>query len=45
MTTSEAIKELQYYQKWRRGADIQIPDTKKVGEAIDIAINLMKGIK
>lgn len=45
MTLKEAIKELEYYQKWRKGADLPQPEPKKVGEALDIAINLMKQMK
>ena len=45
MTLKEALKELRNYQKWRLGADIPQPDPKKVTEAIDIAINLMKQMK
>ncbi len=45
MTLDEAIKELEYYQKWRKGADIPQPQPKRVSEAIDIAINRMKGLK
>ena len=45
MTLKEAIKELEYYQKWRKGADMPQPEPKKVSEALDIAINLMKQMK
>lgn len=45
MTLQEAIKELEYYQQWRMGADIKQPQPKKVTEALKIAINLMKGMK
>lgn len=45
MTLKEAIKELEYYQKWRRGADIKQPDPKKIGEVLDIAINILKNMK
>ena len=45
MTLKEAIKELEYYQKWRKGADMPQPEPKKVSEVLDIAINLMKQMK
>lgn len=45
MTLKEAIKELEYYQKWRKGADMPQPEPKKVSEALDIAINLLKNMK
>ena len=45
MTLQEATKELEYLQKWRRGADIKQPDPKKVGESLDIAIHLLKKLK
>lgn len=44
MTLPEAIPILETYNKWRRGADIPQPDPKEIGETIEIAINLMKGI-
>lgn len=45
MTLKEAIKELDNYQKWRKGADTKQPNPKIISEAIDIAINLMKNLK
>ena len=42
MTLKEAIKELEYYQKWRIGADIPQPKPKDITESIDIAIHIMK---
>ena len=45
MTLQEAIKELEYFQKWRKGADIPQPTPKKISEALDIAINLLKKLK
>ena len=45
MTLKEAIKELEYYQKWRKGADMPQPEPKKVSEALDIAINILKNMK
>lgn len=45
MTLKEAIKELEYYQKWRKGADMPQPEPKKIGESLDIAINILKNMK
>ena len=45
MTLQEAIKELEYFQKWRKGADIEQPSPRRVSEALDIAINLLKKLK
>jgi hypothetical protein len=45
MTLQEAIKELKYYQHWRKGADIKQPQPKRITEAINIAIKLMEETK
>lgn len=46
MTDKEAIKILHYAQKWRRGANVPMPDPKEYGEAIDHAIKtLRKGLR
>lgn len=45
MTLQEAIKILEKYNKWRRGAEIPQPNPKLIGEAIDIAINKLKQLK
>lgn len=45
MTLQQAIKELEYYQQWRMGADTKQPNPKKVTQAIEIAINIMKSCK
>lgn len=42
MTTEEAIKTLKHHNKWRRGANIEMDDPKKLGEAFDQAIQVMK---
>ena len=44
MTTKEAIKVLHYFQKWRRGARIAMPDRKQSGIAIDLAIRELRRI-
>ena len=41
MTTKQAIKILITANKWRRGAEIEMPDVTEYGEAIDIAIAVM----
>lgn len=46
MTLTTAIKILEHYQKWRKGEIDDIHYTpKELSEAIDIAINLIKGLK
>ena len=35
MTMEEAIKILEVYNRWRRGAEIPQPNATKVGMAID----------
>ena len=41
MTIKQAIKILILANKWRRGAEIKMPDVTEFGEAIDIAIAIM----
>lgn len=38
----EAVKLLQHYNRWRRGADIEMPRPKEIGKAIDTAIEYIK---
>ena len=45
MTHDEALKILHTYQKWRRGANIPMPEPKEIGEAIDVAIRALRTIK
>lgn len=42
MTIKQAIKILIRTNKWRRGAEIEMPDPKEFGEAIDVAISAME---
>ena len=42
MTIKQAIKILIRANKWRRGAEIEMPDPKEFGEAIDVAIVMME---
>lgn len=43
MELSEIIKYLEYYQSWRRGADIPQPDPVELGKVIDYVIEHLKG--
>lgn len=45
MKKEEAIKILTECNRWRRGAEIEMPNTKKFGEAIDYAVQFMKKVK
>ena len=42
MTVKQAIKILKHANKWRRGAEINMPDVKEFGEAIDVAIVMLE---
>lgn len=42
MLIAEAIKILENYNQWRRGADIPQPNPKLIGIAIDKAIKELK---
>ena len=42
MTIKQAINVLIRANKWRRGAEIKMPDPKEFGEAIDVAIAIME---
>lgn len=42
MTIRQAIKVLIRANKWRRGAEIEMPDVTEYGEAIDVAIEVME---
>lgn len=42
MTVKQAIKILIRTNKWRRGAEIEMPDVKEFGEAIDVAIVMLE---
>lgn len=41
MTIKQAVKILIRANKWRRGAEIEMPNPKEFGEATDIAIEVM----
>ena len=42
MTIKQSIEVLKCANRWRRGADIEMPDPKEFGEAIDVAIEVME---
>lgn len=43
MTLKEAIKVLSDHNKWRRGSEkVRQHESKDIGEAIDIAVHLLK---
>ena len=42
MKIKEIIRVLHAFQKWRRGADIPMPDPKEIGRAIDGAIRELR---
>lgn len=42
MTKEEALNILHNFQKWRRGANTAMLDPKIVGEALDIAIRVLR---
>jgi len=46
MTTETAIHILELYNKWRRAdEDMEMPDPKQLGLAIDCAIKELKKLK
>lgn len=42
MTKKEALNILVEFQKWRRGAEIPMQEPRIIGEAIDVAIAVLK---
>jgi len=42
MTKEEALKSLQYFQKWRLGANTPQPEPKVITAALKVAINELK---
>lgn len=45
MTLKQAIKVLERHNKWRLGAEIKATEPKELTEAIEVAINILKGLK
>ena len=42
MNNKETLKTLHNYQCWRRGKNMEIPNPKDIGVAIDNAIRLLR---
>lgn len=42
MTLQKAIELLERYNRWRKGADVQMPLPNEISEAIDTVINHYK---
>ena len=42
MTVNEAIKVAENFNDWRRGAEIEQPNPKEIGVAIDILVQFAK---
>lgn len=42
MTTQEALRLLEYHNRWRKGADIPMVNPKVLSEAIDVIIEKYK---
>lgn len=40
----ELIAFLENYNDWRRGADIPMPEPKEIGQALDKAIEILRGL-
>lgn len=45
MKVKEIIRVLHAFQKWRRGADIPMPEPKEIGRAIDGAIRELRNFQ
>lgn len=45
MNIDEAISILEYHNKWRRGAEIEMTDPAKLGVAIDVIVSYLKKAK
>lgn len=43
MNIFKAIEVLSLHNEWRKGANIEMQKPTEIGEAIEIAVNLMKG--
>jgi hypothetical protein len=42
MSTKEVIETLKQYNKWREGADVEMPNPKRITEAINESIKLLE---
>lgn len=45
MKIKEIIRVMHAFQKWRRGADMQMPEPKEIGRAIDGAIRELRNFQ
>jgi hypothetical protein len=45
MDLKETIKVLVKHNEWRKGAETPMVEPKKISEALDTAINLLKGLE
>lgn len=45
MKTREIVNSLRRYNEWRRGADIEHPDPKKLGLLIDLAAKRLNDLE
>ena len=45
MKIKDIVNYLIYYQKWRRGANIEQPNRTEIGEAIDGAIRELRNFQ
>jgi hypothetical protein len=45
MDLKETIEVLVKYNEWRKGAEIPMIEPKVISEALDSAINLLKGLE
>lgn len=43
MNKEQIIEYLDYYQRWRRGADVPMPDPTELGKVLDYVIEYIKG--
>lgn len=43
MDKNYVIWYLEYFQEWRRGADIKQPEPQELGRVIDYALEYLKG--
>lgn len=42
MTIKEAAELMEYHNKWRKGAPVQMADPNKISKAIDVLVELAK---
>lgn len=45
MNKKELVKFLRNYNHWRRGAEIPMPSSKKLGIALDVAISIIEEVE